>query len=300
MKTLALVAAGSFALLGASNAFAQCNFNAWLPANGNTGGAAISNGVSVTAPNATLNVGSPTAGNIARYSGRCGLRAAAGAQPSYVQDGSPSETATFRARFYFRAESVTGGTAVVYQALNNNATPQSVITATYNPSGSGTLTVQAGAGATQSFSPIAAGAWYSVEFNWAGGGTPSLTTTVRGNVATAAQDADLVPSPTGALTNFGTVTGGLNIETVRLGFAGGTATAGAVGVDAYESRRQNAIGRLVRGDADANGGIGGGDVTAVRLEILGSALATGQPDCDENGGLSGADVTCVRRIILGI
>jgi hypothetical protein len=304
MKTLALVAAGSIALLGGSNAFAQCNFNAWLPANGNTGGGAFSNGASVGTPSATLAVGSPTSGAISRYSGQCGLRADVTATGNWVQDGSPAETATFRARFYFRAASVTSGDVVVYRAHNTDGAAEPIITATYNPASGGSLTIRSGlgvgAGSSQAFSPIVAGSWYSVEFNWTGGATPSLQTTVRGNVSTSAQNVDLVPSPAGNLTVFGTVSP-LSIDTVQLGaVAGGTATTGNVFVDAYESRRQNAIGRLVRGDANGDGGIGGADLTSVRREIGGVALATGQPDCDENGGLGGADITCIRRIIGGI
>ncbi len=295
MKTLALVAAGSLALLGGSNAFAQCNFNAWLPANGNTGGAAISNGANTTLPTETLAVGSPSAtpaNDVRRYSGRCGLRATG--PTNYVQDGSPSETATFRARFYVRATGVTGGNATVYQALNNNSPASQVIGVAFNPTNNRFVVSTGTGGGTAEFGPVTAGSWYSIELNWATTPSNSLTTTIRGAGAVD------VPVAAGAnpITSFGTISGGANIETVRLGFVAGPATAGVVSVDAYESRRQNAIGRLCRGDANGDGGISGPDIVQTRTESLGGTLATGQPDCNEDGGISGPDIICIRNLSL--
>lgn len=306
MKTLALVAAGSIALLGGSNAFAQCNFNAWLPANGNTGGAAISNGASVTAPTATLQVGGP-AQSLARYSQRCGLRAVG--PNNYVQDGSPSETATFRARFYVRATGVAGGNATVYQALNNNSPASSVFSIAFSPSNNRFVVATGTGGGTAEFGPVTAGAWYSVEVNWATTPSNSLSVAIRGNVSGAGAGTD-VPVAAGAnpITNFGTITGGANIETVRLGFVAGPATAGDVFVDAYESRRQNAIGLLCRGDADGQGATAGSPpalTVADRAEItqelntFGATAARGQPDCDMNGVINVADRACVTQRLNG-
>jgi hypothetical protein len=300
MKTLALVAAGSIALLGGSNAFAQCNFNAWLPGNGNTGGAAIQDGLSITSPTGSGNLkpGSPREATnpVARFSGRCGLRA--NGPTNYVQDGSPNETGTFRARFYVRATSVTGGSAVVYRALNSASS--NVFSVSYDPAGSGSFVVSTGTGGgTSSFGPVTAGAWYSVEVNWATSPASSLATTIRGNGA----NADLVGTGN-PISNFGTISGGVSVDTVQLGFVAGPATAGQVFVDAYESRRQNPIGRLCRGDADAAGTAGAGVIQVndailianeVTSPVANPAYAQGQPDCNQNGSVEVGDALCVSN-----
>jgi hypothetical protein len=73
-----------------------------------------------------------------------------------------------------------------------------------------------------------------------------------------------------------------------------------ISVDAYESRRQNAIGRLCRGNADALADRDVNDMLAIRNEILqlgNPFLANGNPDCDENGGVDINDALCVRTLV---
>ncbi|MEZ5544220.1 MAG: hypothetical protein R3F10_03345 [Lysobacteraceae bacterium] len=137
---------------------------------------------------------------------------------------------------------------------------------------------------------LTAGMWYSIElfYKTGAGGSGSFSATVAGNVDVHRQRCGTAHSGTGT------------IGSAQLGFISGAGSA--MRFDAFESTRSadTAIGRLCRGDA--NGAtpavINVSDRTAVNNEILGLALAAGQPDCNEDGTVNVSDRTCVNGLIL--
>lgn len=263
IKNLALATAALLGLVGAPATFA-CSIAAW---NGTAGGTPVA--------------GRPTdATPVSRYSGQCGLRAAASG--TFVADNTPQTEGAFRARFYVYT-GLTAGSAVVYRALN--ATNVEQISVTYNHGTPGTFSF-AIPGATAQTVPANANAWYSIELNWATAGTMSAT--VRG----AGGTTDATANVTGG-------TGGGTIDTAQLGWISGTGTAGprAIIADAYESRRSTAIGRLCRGDANNDGLRNSGDQITVRNEVFGTSLAAGQPDANEDGNINSGDQITVRNLV---
>lgn len=265
IKNLALATAALLGLVGAPATFA-CSIAAW---NGTAGGTPVA--------------GRPTdATPVSRYSGQCGLRAAASG--TFVADNTPQTEGAFRARFYVYT-GLTAGSAVVYRALN--ATNVEQISVTYNHGTPGTFSF-AIPGATAQTVPANANAWYSIELNWATAGTMSAT--VRG----AGGTTDATANVTGG-------TGGGTIDTAQLGWISGTGTAGprAIIADAYESRRSTAIGRLCRGDANNDGTRNSGDGIVIRNEFLSATLAAGQPDANEDGAVNSGDGIIVRNLFLG-
>ena len=265
MKTLALVAAAGFGLVGAPSVFA-CSIAAW---NGGATGAPVAG---------RPNDASPTA----RYSGQCGLRSNATA--AFVTDTTPAAEVTFRARFYVYT-GLTAGSALVYQALNAASPAVQQIGVTYDATaGNFTFATNSGSGTIGS---IAQNRWYSVELNWSRAAT-NMVATVRGNSATTDSTATI----TG-------VTAAAQIDTANLGWVSGAGTAAAarpVTVDGYESRRATAIGRLCRGDANNDGTRNSGDQLVVRNEFFGTALSPGQPDATEDGNVNSGDQLVVRNI----
>lgn len=263
------------ALVGMNAAMAACNTTQWGQG-------------SVTAVVGTPTAGNPTTGDadgvVRRYSGQCGLRAVAPA--NYVQDGLPSAEPNFIARFYVFA-GVTGGTAKVFNALNT-AAAGSTFSVDWNGTG---FDFKTGAGAT-AFTIAAPGVapfnnkWYAVELKYTDS-TDTVSAKVKGN-ATGAE-------ATGSAAGF-TVAGP---DTVQFGFVSGTAT-GEIHVDAYESRRSTDIGRLCRGDANADLSRNSADLITIRNEILtaGVTLGTGQVDCNEDGSILSSDQICVRNMVL--
>ena len=261
---LGLIAAGA---LMASQAAMACQTSAWSTPDGGPG--------SVTA-------GDPT-GGISRYSGFCGMQTADG-QVSYVADESPGGIDRIRARFYVKLDNDVDD-AVFFQARDAGG-GIFLLEADTN----GEITLQ---GAS---SPITApgrpGFWNSVEVDWdPNGGGATLTVGFGDNTPTGGDT--LVPAgPQNA-----SISQAAPIESVRLGNLDGV--TGTFSFDAYESRRTEAIGPLVRGDGDGNGIIGGGDISTILTEFTGAGLASGQVDCDENGVVGGGDISCVLNLFLG-
>jgi hypothetical protein len=77
-------------------------------------------------------------------------------------------------------------------------------------------------------------------------------------------------------------------------FAGGSSYF----FDEFDSRRTTNPGRLCRGDADNNNNYGIADRVVVTNEILGSGLATGQPDANEDGVIGTGDRVAITNLIL--
>ncbi len=266
-------------LVGMNAAMAVCNFTAW-----GAGTPAVAQQVGNPMP------GNPTAadadGVVRRISGQCGLRASAAAQ--YVEDGTPSAEPAFIARFYVYT-GVTGGTATVFNAIADQAgTPDNVVSVEFNGTAFNFKNRTGASGGTLAAAP---NKWYAVEIKWARA-TTNLDVKVQGSAASTGL--------TGAFTGYSVETPASHgIDKVQLGFVSGTAT-GEVHVDAYESRRSTDIGRLCRGDATGNNILNVGDRGAVTTEVLGGALAAGQPDCNEDGVVNVGDRGCITTRVLAV
>ncbi len=265
LKTLALVAATGLGLVGAPSVFA-CSITAW---NGGATGTPVA--------------GRPTdASPTARYSQQCGLRA--GAANNFVTDTTPNAEQTYRVRFYVYT-GLTSGPAQVFRATN--AANAQMIGVTYDATASNfTFNTSGGSGTVAS---IVANRWYSVELNWQRS-TSNMAVTVRGAGATTDSTA--------------TVTGvGASdvIDNAQLGWITGAGVAAArpITVDAFESRRSTAIGRLCRGDANNDNTRNSGDGITIRNEFLSGTLAAGQPDANEDGSVNSGDGIIVRNLFLG-
>lgn len=267
LKSLAAVVAGALSLVALDAS--ACSTAAWIQDGGTSGvvGTPIA-----ASPNST-----PTA--VSRYAGLCGLQS--GAANNFVRDGSPTAEATMRVRFYVRAAA--GDGALVFRA--RNASNADMITVTYNAAGFSFTTT----GGTASSAAVTAGRWYSVELNWAAGA--AMTATVQGNGAAAALPTVTIPAVSAA---------GDRIDFAELGWISG-GTTGTVQVDAYESRRTTAIGRLCRGNANITGPSANVldvfDLQTVVNEINNVSLAPGQPDRDENGLVNVLDVQGIVNAI---
>jgi hypothetical protein len=144
--------------------------------------------------------------------------------------------------------------------------------------------------------PAAEGSWYAVELNYSNASPAELRYTIvgaGGNVL-----ANDVAITTG-------ITGTDVIDQAELGWvsnitAGGT---GEITTDAFESRRNTAIGRLCRGDSNGDAALNVGDRVSMTNEILrspGLFPAAGQPDCNEDGAVNVGDRVCVTNRILAV
>jgi len=259
-----LAGGGLVGLVMAAQSAMACTVDNW-DANSNT-----------ATPGSVL-AASPSA--IARYSGLCGMETAA-STTAWVQDESPGGINRIRARFYVLNDLAAGQSAVVYRGFSTNAGTGNLFTVRLETDGRVRLIDNATAVEVEQTS---ATPWTSIEIDWSQGssnGVISLSVNGQGPVAQ------------NTLNNTGSA-----LQSVRLGNLLGT--AGTLSFDAYESRRTTEIGRLIRGDADANGSVGGGDLSDIIDEFLNGQLAIGQPDCDENGSVGGGDLSCVISIFLG-
>ncbi|HET6603803.1 MAG TPA: hypothetical protein VFG21_06245 [Xanthomonadaceae bacterium] len=214
-------------------------------------------------------------GAVPRYSGQCGLQAAAGGT-SFVADDSPAGETIYRARFYVYTGNP-GATTKIFSALGGTAVER--FSASYNPSaGSFTFTPSG------SVTGIVANKWYSIEFYYDSAG--ASTVTVVGNQNTVNSQNVAIGTGTGT------------VDDIQLGALTAAATANNLRFDEFESTRSTtaAIGRLCRGDANASGNISAGDRSAITGELAGT-LASGQPDCNEDGIVSASDRSCITAFL---
>ena len=297
-KSQLFLAVAAFA--GMNVAMAACNTSQW-------GQGSPPSGAVVGTPIAGDPVATGTGGDnteIARYSGKCGLGASAAGQ--YVQDGLPSAEDGYISRFYVKPN-ITTGEAVVFQAMVDAAPDYPLIRITYD-------------GAAQQFKfygsngtpgsilgtvPAIAGKrdrWYAIETNYnrgAGTNTGTLSISVLGNRNLAPEAG--TPA-TANLSGITINTAGQGVDFVQFGWISGGTGAG-VTVDAFESRRSTAIGRLQRGNANGSDAVcNTDDIVAAALDanaILGgdpAGLANGQPDCTEDGQVNANDLVCIALI----
>ena len=278
-KILVKLIAASFALVGMDAAMA-CSTAAWT--NTGAGGGEVGNPTEGEPDDATP---------VRRYSGRCGLLSNTAA-PSYVADVSPAAEPTYRARFYFYS-GTTAGEAVVFRAAGDQPAADSTkIRVTYDGTAD-QVKIYVGTDPTAdgTVANVVGNRWYGVELNYATTGTPALRYTVKGagSDTPLANDVAATAAPTAADV----------IDAAQLGFVSSiSAPAGAITTDAFESRRNTAIGFLCRGNANTDTARNSGDLVAIRNEFLGVALAAGQPDANEDGGVNSGDLVIVRNIFL--
>jgi len=220
---------------------------------------------------------------VQRYSGLCGaLIPDSATGPQFVGDNTPANLDRIIARFYVLNELDAGANTVVYRGFSaDNGGGSVVFTVRVGANGNVTLLDNTDSGAGV-ISQSASTDWISVEIDWQRGSPGSISLSVNGQ------------SPVTASRNN---SGGPQLESIRLGNLGDA--AGTLTFDAYESRRTQPIGPLLVGDTSADGQITGGDLAVLADEILGVALAPGQPDCTEDGQITGGDLSCVADIILG-
>ena len=221
-----------------------------------------------------------------RYSARCGLRVIGAASAKYVQDNTPTNATTYKARFYFYTGATlvdTGAAGFFYLARDGAGAPLIRLALT----GGNIQTTLAGSAAAIPNIPVVASKYYSVELEWAQGAAAPFSIKVQGAGAA---------TPTTQTTTANTT--GLVLKDVRLGLS--AASTGTAYFDEYDSRRTTAPGRLLKCDANNDGLVAVADRIVINNEILGTAIAIGQPDGNEDGLVSVADRIQVNNKILNV
>jgi hypothetical protein len=220
--------------------------------------------------------GSPLAGSpttVSRVSGICAMKLS---EAGSVKDISPANESTAIMRFYVRAQ-LSAGTPVIFEAFSDDGASSSLLTVSFDGAN---FVFDAGLGASQNV-PGKSG-WNLVELAWTGGSAmdywvnaDSTIEAATGSVAAAAGTMESV------------ILGSSDVYTGTLTF------------DDYESHRSTPVGGLLMGDSNGNGSINVFDLISIQNDILGNALAVGQPDCNLNGSVNVFDLICVQNIILG-
>jgi len=267
-----------------------CNTSAW---NGTAGAnAAIADDPDTS--NATN--GPADAGAVQRYSGKCGMMAAAAGQ-SWVSDNSPGGIgaggeAVYRARFYVRAGQAGSKIFSATTADNGGGTEVIGITFTgtafqFDVNGAGTITAP----------NITAAPWYSIEIAYDDNAPFSATVASGGAIAATTQTVTSAPTNAGALT----------VGSVRVGHLNAGGAGASTFIDEFDSSRgTTAIGRLCPGDANGSFAAGTGgrtvaDAALIRNEVLSNTtqdLIVGQPDTNDSGTVTAADAAIIRNLVL--
>ncbi len=260
LKTL--LGAAIFSAMAFTGANA-CSISAW----------SATDSVGVVAADA----GEPTAG-FKRYSARCGLQVVGAATAKYVQDNTPTNATSYKARFYFFTGTTlvdTGAAGFFYVARDGAGANLIRLSLT----GGNIQATVTGSAATLAAIPVVANRYYSVEIEWAQGAAAPFSLTIKGaggNAASAVTRTTTTNNAAGVLKD------------VRLGLS--AAATGTAFFDEYDSRRTTNPGRLCRGDANnssavptAGQNLTSGDAQAIFNEVSGGGLSPGQPDFNENG-----------------
>ena len=249
------------------------------------------NACSISAWSATDSVGvvaadSGEAPAFSRYSARCSLRVVGAATAKYVQDNTPTNATSYKARFYIFTGSTlvdTGPAGFFYLARDGAGANLIRLSLT----GGNIQATVTGSAAAIAPIPVAASKYYSVELEWAQGAAAPFSIKVQGAGA-----------PT-AITQTATTNNAAGVlKDVRLGLS--AASTGTAFFDEYDSRRTTPPGRLLKCDANNDLIISIADRVFINNEILGVSLATGQPDANEDGVVSVADRVQVNNRILNI
>ncbi len=222
-------------------------------------------------------VGTPVAGSpsaVSRVSGECAMKLSA---PGSVKDTSPVNESAAIIRFYVFSQ-LSAGTPVIFEAFSDDNATASLLTISFDGSN---FVFDAGDGASGNV-PGKAG-WNLVEISWTSGADMEFWVNA---------DSLSEPTPTGSISAAGGT-----MESVILGTS--DAYTGSLTFDDYVSHRSTPVGALLMGDSNGNGSINVFDLISIQNEILGNALAVGQPDCNLNGSVNVFDLICVQNVILG-
>lgn len=269
MNKFKTILAASFLIVGLSSQ--ACTLGAW---DANLISTALAGGPEFGG------IGSTT--DFARYQGACsmktdGLTPAVKNSAANSLTSGPGAEGSMVARFYFLPGVATG---TIFEAYSDDGT--TVVYSVDYSGGNVTVTPTGGAGTASA--AVGGTNWHSVEISWANnGGDVNLwldtTSTTDGGVTTEAVSA----TTTSAVD-------GTTINSVILG--------GVTGMifDGYESRRNNAIGRVLVGDATGDGNINVIDASAVVGEASGGFVngnPGSMPDCTQDGTVNVIDASCV-------
>lgn len=218
-----------------------------------------------------VTAGGPNSGGIARYSGICAMQTP-DAATAWVEDNSPGGIDRIRARFYVLANNTSS--ADVYHGFAGDGTQLFRVLMRAN----GNVTFVSG-GEILTVAGVS-GAWNSIEIDW-DAGSDQMTLIVNGGTPSTSP----FTSPGGTLSRV--QLGNLNAATGMLNF------------DAYESRRTTEIGRLCRGNPDADGtrDINDLQVLFTELQSLGGTPAPGTPDANEDGSVGLPDLNVIFGFI---
>lgn len=283
-KKLKTLLAASFLIAGI--AAQACTLAAW----DNTTGTAVPGGP------ADANI-------IPRYSGLCSMEVTTtgsvinnGTGPTGNGTGAavsgPAGEAAMITRFYFKASGPAGSSATLFETYDGEVPGAAGVNPVYTVTYDGTNVTVTPAGGTAAVAPVSATKqWHSVEVKWAAGnGTTggAIDVWVDTDAKTVAADA----STTSAVA-------ATSIQAVQLG---GITNSGftQILIDDYESRRSTSIGRLLRGDANADTGVDGADAILILRESIGITINSGYPDVNEDGFVDGADALLALRISIGL
>jgi hypothetical protein len=267
MRTKFFLGAAIFGALAFTQANA-CSIAAWSP----------TDSVGIVAADAGEPL--PTANGFKRYSQRCAVRVIGAATAKYVQDNTPTNATSYRARFYVHTGAVDTGAAGFFYLARDGAGANLIRLAL---TGGAIKTTVANTAAVADI-PVVADKWYSVELEWAQAAS-TFSIKVQGNGSATATTQTAATSVSTAV-----------LKDVRLGLS--AASTGTAFFDEYDSRRTTAPGRLLKCDANGDGLIAIQDRIAVNNEILGTTVAIGQPDANEDGLVSIADRIQINNKIL--
>jgi hypothetical protein len=247
----------------------------------------------------TAGANAPTAGSVANgvrlYKGACGLRTAS-TGPSIVEEATnhsaEGASSPFTARFFVYT-GLSGGSPVVFRALDQDSGGSSVIDAVYNT-------------ATQNFSFTVNGNTVSTANNSAplNKWVEVLMVYRSGEALTGYTRTTGTPVTNDITANIpgGATAGAATVERVQLGLVAGGSGTGAIHIDEYEASRASPGGRpalsaTCRGDASGNGSITAGDRAIITAAINGTFGPERSPDCNEDGNITAGDRACVTALI---
>jgi len=261
MNKIIKIALTTSLLVGAVATTQACSLGAW-DGNGTT----------------SLAGGPGDANDFARYQGLCAMQTA-GATPTVLNNGiggatsGPSGEATMVARFYFLPGAASGDIFTTYE---EDSPSTAVYTVSYS---SPNVTVTPNGGGAPVVVAVGGTNWHSVEISWVNNGG-AINVWVDSDATIDAADASTTSEASADVINSAVLGG----------------SAGMI-FDAYESRRTTAVGRLLRGDANADGTVNIGDAVGVVAELNNVVTASGQPDCTEDGVINIGDAVCVVAIL---
>jgi hypothetical protein len=210
-----------------------------------------------------------------RVSGKCAMTLTAAGS---VKDNSPLGEDEVYIRFYVLGN--LSADTVIFEAYSDDtpANGTKLISITFDGTNFG---FDGGAGADINV-PGRTG-WNMIQLSWLKGGSMAYTV-----------NADTAEVQTGSVSTTDEF-----MESVILGSVAALVVGDKLIFDDYESHRDTPVLGLLMGDSNGNGSINVFDLISIQNEILGNAIADGQPDCNRSGGVNVFDLICSQNVILG-